>query len=395
MSNTNRKVIIHIDINAFFASCEEANNPSLRGKPIVVGGITKRSVVASPNYDARKYGIKAGMPIFMAKNLCPKVIIVSHKFQLYESYSRKFISLLSERVSNKIEYASIDECYMDISHLVTSTNTPLKIAQRIQNLIKSELNLGISIGVSYNKFLAKMGSDYRKPMGITQIFSKDDIKNIIWPQPIGNMFFVGKSLERKLVNKGIKTIEDLAKCKNLFLLSSIFGSNKDFFLNNANGIGDDELIYSYGDPKSISKSRTLLNDTKDFNEIKIYIKKFTQDICSELNYYELEGKTLSVFIKSSKFVLTTKSKTLSKYTNDQEVMYIVFLNIFTEFFFNKKIRLIGVGISNLKKIDERENNLFDKYPKHRSRINSFRRIINDINNQFSKNILKTADKLKS
>ncbi len=395
MSSTNKKVIIHIDINAFFASCEEANNPSLRGKPIVVGGMTKRSVVASPNYEARKYGIKAAMPIFMVKNLCPEVVVVSHKFELYESYSRQFIDLLLEHISNKIEYASIDECYMDITNLVTTTNTPLKIAQKIQKLVKTKLSLNVSIGISYNKFLAKMGSDYKKPMGITQIFSQEDIKKIIWPQPIGNMYFVGKSSEKKLIQNGITTIRDLAKCKDLSLLSSIFGSNKDYFINNANGIGDDELVYSYGEPKSISKSRTLLNDTNDFNEIKIYIKKFAQEICDELNYYDLEGKTLSVFIKSPKFILTSKNKTLPKHINDQEMMYVYFLNMYTEFFSNRKIRLIGVGISNLKKIYERENNLFDQSPKLKTKVNSIKKIIDDVNNKFSMNILKTADKLKS
>ncbi len=395
MSSTNKKVIIHIDINAFFASCEEANNPSLRGKPIVVGGVTKRSVVASPNYEARKYGIKAAMPIFMVKNLCPEAVVVSHKFELYESYSRQFIDLLLEHISNKIEYASIDECYMDITNLVTTTNTPLKIAQKIQKLVKTKLSLNVSIGISYNKFLAKMGSDYKKPMGITQIFSQEDIKRIIWPQPIGNMYFVGKSSEKKLIQNGITTIRDLAKCKDLSLLSSIFGNNKDYFINNANGIGDDELVYSYGEPKSISKSRTLLNDTNDFNEIKIYIKKFTQEICDELNYYDLEGKTLSVFIKSPKFILTSKNKTLPKHINDQEMMYVYFLNMYTEFFSNRKIRLIGVGISNLKKIDDRENNLFDQSPKPKTKVNNIKKIIDDVNNKFSINILKTADKLKS
>lgn len=395
MSSTNKKVIIHIDINAFFASCEEANNPSLRGKPIVVGGVTKRSVVASPNYEARKYGIKAAMPIFMVKNLCPEAVVVSHKFELYESYSRQFIDLLLEHISNKIEYASIDECYMDITNLVTTTNTPLKIAQKIQKLVKTKLSLNVSIGISYNKFLAKMGSDYKKPMGITQIFSQEDIKRIIWPQPIGNMYFVGKSSEKKLIQNGITTIRDLAKCKDLSLLSSIFGSNKDYFINNANGIGDDELVYSYGEPKSISKSRTLLNDTNDFNEIKIYIKKFTQEICDELNYYDLEGKTLSVFIKSPKFILTSKNKTLPKHINDQEMMYVYFLNMYTEFFSNRKVRLIGVGISNLKKIYERENNLFDQSPKPKTKVNNIKKIIDDVNNKFSMNILKTADKLKS
>ncbi|MDE7433979.1 MAG: hypothetical protein K2M43_02520 [Mycoplasmoidaceae bacterium] len=173
------KIIICIDINAFFASVEEANDPSLKDKPIVVGGVTKRSVVASPNYKARAYGIKAGMPIFQAQKMCSKLVVVNHKFHLYEDYSQRFIKLLCERISNKIEYLSIDECYMDITNLVDQNNTPIKIATKIQKLVKSGLNLGTSIGISYNRFLAKMGSDYKKPMGITQILTFDDVKKII------------------------------------------------------------------------------------------------------------------------------------------------------------------------------------------------------------------------
>lgn len=389
------KIILHIDINAFFASVEEANNPKLKNKPIIVAGKTKRSVVSCPNYVARKYGIKAAMPIFQAKNLCKNLIIVSHKFHLYEEYSKKFIDLLSERISNRIEYISLDECYMDVTNLVTEKHSPLLIAKKIQSLVKNELGLGTSIGISHNKFLSKMGSDYKKPMGITQIFSENDLKSIIWPQPIGNMYFVGKSSEKILIQNGIKTIGDLAITKNYELLESVFGKNWKHFLDNANGLGDDELVYSFGEPKSISVSKTLLNDTNDFAEIKVNIKEFTKEIVERLHEYDLVGKTLSVYVKDPEFKLHTKNKTLHNYIGGYEQMLIIFLEMYEKYFIDMKIRLVGVGISNLiNKEPEICSELFDKKQNKRTHKKDLHDVMDEINHKFSKNILKFASKSK-
>lgn len=388
------KILFHIDINAFFASAEEANDPSLKDKPIVVGGKTKRSVVASPNYKARSYGIKAGMPLFMAKSLCPNVVIVEHKFELYEEYSRRFFNLLREKISNRIEYLSIDECYMDVTNFASDYESAIKLSKKIQNLVKKEIGFGVSIGISYNRFLAKMGSDYKKPMGITVIKDIEDIKRIIWPQPIGNMYFVGKSSEQKLIDSGIKTIGQLAVCKDQELLESIFGKNWESFINNANGIGDDELVYSYGEPKSVSISRTLLNDSNDFNEIKMYLISFAKDIEERLKYYDLAGKTLSVYIKDTKFKFYTKSLTIDNYINEYHKLIFYYLDMYEKYFSKKTIRLIGAGISNLKKCDEIYlDSLFNNdIPK--SKKNKLNEIVDDINEKFSKDLLGFGTKLK-
>ncbi len=397
MSNTNpKKNILHIDINAFFASVEEANNPNLRNKPVVVAGLTKRSVISSPNYKARKYGIKAGMPLFVAKNMCKNLQVVPHKFELYEEYSHKFIDLLAEQVSNRIEYISIDECYMDITNLVSTGVSPMRIAQRIQKLVKDKIGLGTSIGVSYNRFLAKMGSDYKKPMGITQIENLNDIKATIWPQPIENMYFVGKSSARALIQNNIRTIGDLAKCKDQKMLANIFGKKWNWYYENANGIGDDELVYSYGEPKSISISRTLLNDTTDFNEIKYYLREFSKKISERLSEHNLLGRTISVYIKDPDFKLHTKALTLNKYIEDQDSLYVNFLDMYEKNFLNKKIRLVGCGISNLVHSEElMSTELFNDAPKIRKTYkNDLKEIVDSINNKFSKNILKLGSKLK-
>jgi DNA polymerase-4 len=161
------RYILHVDINAFFASVEELQNPMYIGKPIAVSGHTKRSVISSANYIARKFGVKAAMPVFMAKKLCPSLLILNHHFELYHQYSERFIKLISEQFTNNIEIGSIDECYVDITNLVKSKRQPLDIASAIQNSIKKNIGLNCSIGIANNKFLAKMASDYQKPMGIT------------------------------------------------------------------------------------------------------------------------------------------------------------------------------------------------------------------------------------
>jgi DNA polymerase-4 len=154
-------------MNSFFASCEEINHPEYQGKPLAVSGKTKRSVVCSANYLARGFGVKAAMPIYMAQKLCRGLVVIVPHFGLYHHYSNLFVDVIQTHFTNIIEMGSIDECYADITSLVNTKNDPISIAKKIQIIIKREVGLGCSIGVANNKFLAKMGSEYKKPMGIT------------------------------------------------------------------------------------------------------------------------------------------------------------------------------------------------------------------------------------
>jgi DNA polymerase-4 len=164
--------ILHIDMNAYFATVEELLDPRLVGKPVIVGGRVKRSVVSSANYIARAKGVKAAMPVFQAEKLCPEGIYVFPHFRAYEEYHMKFIQYIEKNFTNKIEVASIDECYIDITDL-TNKHTPFEIAKTIQLNLKKKFGLGTSIGIAHNKFMAKMGSDYKKPNGITQMYDED------------------------------------------------------------------------------------------------------------------------------------------------------------------------------------------------------------------------------
>jgi DNA polymerase-4 len=180
------KFILHIDMNAFFASVEELQNPKYINSPIAVSGKTKRSVIASANYIARAKGVKAAMPVYQALNLCPNLIIVIPHFNLYQLYSQKILQLIEEKFTTRIEPFSIDECYADISNLASDKQSAFKVATKIQSTIFNELKLKCSIGISTNKFLAKMASDFKKPFGISTLYV-EEIEEKLWPLDINEM----------------------------------------------------------------------------------------------------------------------------------------------------------------------------------------------------------------
>ena len=167
-----KRIILHIDMNAYFASVAQIADPRLKGKPVAVGGKSSRSIITTASYEARRYGVKSAMPVFMAKELCPDLIIVNSDFSLYEKYTRLFVEII-KRYSIKIEMASIDECYVDMSEELINNPEPMKVVEDIQDKIFNELGLPCSIGVAPNKFLAKMASDMKKPLGITVLRKRD------------------------------------------------------------------------------------------------------------------------------------------------------------------------------------------------------------------------------
>jgi DNA polymerase-4 len=171
------KTILHIDMNSYFPAVEELLNPNLRNKPVIVGGKSRRSVVSSANYIAREYGVRAAMPMYKAIMLCPKAIVVEPNFANYQLYHDKFIELIRDNFSDKIEDSSIDECFVDITKLVKN-KSPKLIALKIQNMIKNKIGLKCSIGIAHNKFMAKMGSDFKKPLGITQMYKEDVVSKL-------------------------------------------------------------------------------------------------------------------------------------------------------------------------------------------------------------------------
>ena len=388
------RYILHIDMNAFFASVEEILNPKLKNLPIAVGGRTSRaSVIASPNYIARKYGVKAAMPNFKAKKLCPNLIIVNNHFNEYEKYSNMFISYICQKLTNNIEVMSIDECFADITHKCKNQHDAINLAKKIQRLIYKDIGLKCSIGVSYNKFLAKMGSDIHKPYGITSIFTKKDIEKYIWPLPIEDMFLIGASSSKKLHKFGINTIKDLANKKNNKVLERVLDKNWNVHYLHANGIGNDKLDHSYNLPKSLSNSETLLLDTNNIDEINTKIEELTKSVVFRMNSYDLVGRRLSLFVKYPDFTTSTKNYTSSKLLDDYYQIVQILKNIYYYNFSNKTISLIFIGISMLRSKNEFNTMIFDDYIDSKKTNNDeYENIKRHINNLFELNIIDIASK---
>lgn len=385
------KVIIHIDLNAFFASVEEIKNPSLKNKPMAVGGKSKRGVISTANYEARKYGIHSAMPSTMALKICPQLIIVEGDHHTYYKYSQMFFDIVKEYLGEKIEIASIDECYVDFTNYKEKCDDPITYLKKMQDDIYSRLGLGCSIGVSYNKFLAKMASDMQKPRGFTVIRSKD-IPTLLWPLKINDMYGVGKKTAPKLIEVGIKTIGDLAKCEDIYLLKSILGKNYIFYKEYARGVDNSEVVYLPVDAKSIGNSTTYENDLENEEEIKKALKELAKTVSSRVVNHQMLGFVITITIRYSDFTTINRSLTLNEPICNEDEIYLKAINLFEKNYNNKPIRLLGISLSNLKEKKEvlKQMSIYDLNINKKSTTE----IINDLNKMLNGNFLKKASEAK-
>ena len=310
-----QRIILHIDMNAYFASCAQVANPALKGKPVAVGGHSSKSIITTASYEARRYGVKSAMPVFMAKKLCPNLIIVPGDYELYSRMTKKFVSII-RRYASIIEMASIDECYVDITEELKDNPNPLKVIKQIQMDIYKEAGLPNSIGVAPNKFLAKMGSDMKKPMGIT-VLRKRDVQKLLWPLPIKDMFGVGKKSAAMFEKIGIKTIGDLANYPNDLLLKKRLGKGYYTLMDWANGIDNSIVSNEVEDLKSVGNSRTF-DATNDYQELKSMINYLSRLVSSRAKEDKLYGNSISITIKYDDFKVNTRSKKIDHPTNDYE-----------------------------------------------------------------------------
>lgn len=354
------RVILHIDMNAFFASAEQAEHPELRGKPIAVGSSNSRSVLSTASYEARAYGVNSAMPVFMAKKKCPNLIIVEHHFDLYLQKSHEFVEVI-RRFSPIIEMASIDECFVDVTYPISKEKDPLKYIKSIQDAILKDTGLKCSIGVAPNKFLAKMASDYKKPMGITLI-RKKDIKQILYPLPIEDMFGVGKKSAVRLKELGINTIGDLANYEDVDTLKRTLGKFYYTLIDWANGNGDDIVKTEVEDAKSIGNSTTLPFNTNDISILRETLKQLSDSVSNRANEYKMVGCGVTLTIKDERFKVNTKSKKLQEYISSSASIYDEALNLLEQHYDGvTPIRLLGVTLTHLKHKKEKveQMNLFN------------------------------------
>ena len=342
------KTIVHIDLNAFFAQCELLSDPTLKGKPIAIAYDSKRSVLSTASYEARAFGVNSAMPVSTAKRLCKNLVIIPPHFELYSYHSKHFFSYLKKRYPI-LEQASIDECYIDMTD-----DIPMGKEQEylfdLQMTLYRVTKLKCSIGCGANRFLAKMGSDMKKPLGLT-ILNQGNIPTLLWPLAISKMYGIGKKTAPKLVEAGVLTIGDLAHCEDP-KVKKILGNNFEYYKGHAQGFGSDFIDNSAFDPKSMSSERTFQEDAF-FEEGVEMIKKCCEEVCQELHKYHKKALSVGVKLRTPDFVTKSRRTSFSEPIDDVASLFAYAMKVFEQLYKDQPIRLIGVSIERV--IDSEEN----------------------------------------
>jgi len=353
MDDRRERKIIHVDMDAFFAAIEQKRHPELKGKPVVVGGRGNpfsRGVVSAASYEARAYGIRSAMPLREAYRRCPQAIFLPVDFEEYEKVSSKIMDIL-KTYTEILEPVSLDEAFLDVTHIDRS---PVEIARDIKRRIREETGLTASIGIGPNKLIAKIASDMDKPDGLTEI-KKEDIPDRIFPLPVSRLWGVGKKTEKKLHEMGIYTIGDLARAP-LDTLIHTFGKATGYSLyQHAHGIDYSPVITTW-ERKSISREVTYQRDTENMELIKDTIKHLARDIWISLKEEGYQGKTVTVKIRFKDFTTHTRSKTVPYFISSTQEIIGISYELLTRFNWDRKVRLVGVRVSNLIKERKRAKN---------------------------------------
>ena len=388
------KVIVHIDLNAFFVRAEEIKDPSLEGKAIAIGHNGRAGVVSTCSYEARKYGVHSAMPMNQAVKLCPHLLIIPGDYHFYSALSYEFKQFVRS-YTKLVESASIDEVFADFTEVVKNKKDIIGFFTDFQNKLFEKTKLKCSIGIGPTKFLAKMGSDYKKPMGIT-IIRRKDLETILYPIPIEDMFGVGKKTAPRLKSIGILTVGDLAKAlnnndENVFNILGKFSYELKEWVN---GYGSDKIETTFDDPKSISNSTTLKEDTKDFEIIKETFEYLIQEVSYRAKRDNLVGTTIQIMAKDTNYKAHNKSKTIDSPTNQYQKILDVALSLYEKNFMDMTVRAIGVALQNLVSPKDLAIQMtFDDYEMHEEE-NKTKLIINDINRKLGKKKLKRASEIE-
>jgi DNA polymerase IV len=349
------RVIAHLDLDAFFASVEENLDPSLRDQPVIVGG-GERGVVATANYIARRYGVHSAMPLRTARRLCPHGVYLPGNHRLYREYSRRLMALLGE-YSPLVEQVSLDEAYVDLTGTEQLFGPVIHTARAIQRRVQEELSLGISVGLATNKLVAKVASDLEKPRGFTVVRPGEEAA-FLESLPVERLPGVGPVMLGQLRDRGVATIGDLARVPpNLLRLS--FGEVGEMLAHRARG-DDTRAVTPREAVKSISRETTFDDDTADTSLLESTLLRLTEDVCGRLRRQRFEARTITVKIRYSDFITHTRSRTLRRPLDVDEVFFVEVLALFREARQRRyRIRLVGMGLTNLVPRC-RQDDLFDQ-----------------------------------
>jgi len=343
LTNLPIRKIIHVDMDAFYASVAQMDHPDLMGKAIAVGGSGRRGVISAASYEARKFGVKSAMSGNLAIKLCPELIFVKTNFERYREISKKIRKIFLD-YTDLVEPLSLDEAYLDVTENKKGNPSASIIAQEIRARIFNEVGLTASAGISINKFIAKVASDYNKPNGQKTV-NPEDVIPFLETLDIRKFYGVGKVTAESMYQKGIFTGMDL-KLKSLEFLTEHFGKSGHYYYNVVRGIHTSE-VKPNRIRKSLAAERTFSENLSSEVFMMEKLEQIAQEVSKRLSNNNVAGKTVTLKIKYSDFTLQTRSKTLPYFIKDN----LVILNTAQELLYQEKItnsvRLLGISISNL------------------------------------------------
>ena len=381
------RAILHCDLNNFFASVEMLTKPELRNVPMAVSGDPNKrhGIILAKNQIARKYGIYTPETVYSALRKCPKLVLVKPHYEEYVKYS-KLVNKIYQKYTDRVEKFSIDESFLDVTESISIFGTPYEIAYKIKEEVKSKYNLTISVGVSFNKTFAKLGSDLKKPDAIT-VLDYENYKEKIYDLPVNMLLYVGKNTKSKLNKLGIKTIGDLA-LSNKYRIVKHLGKFGEQIHNHANGIDDDPVKYYYEkeERKSISKGITFESDISDIIVLEKEFVKLTSDVAFTLRKNNMKASVVSIVFKDAMFVSSSRQKKIN-FTNSFDEICKSVIELVRENYKNGvAIRYICVGLSSLKqKSDNEQLDLFNMLEEN---------VKSKKNNENKEKATKVMDKLK-
>ncbi len=344
MAEPEIRKIIHLDMDAFYASVEQRDDPELRGKPVAVGGSRERGVVMAASYEARQFGVRSAMPSATAKRLCPELLFVKPRFDAYKEVSQKIRAIFLEYTS-LVEPLSLDEAYLDVTTNLKNIPLASDIARAIRARILAEIGLTASAGISYNKFLAKLASDHRKPNG-QFVIPPEKGPAFVEALPIGKFHGVGPATEAKMKRLGIETGADL-KAQSLEFLQQYFGKAGSWYFAISRG-EDDRRVVPDRPRKSVGSETTFAQDLGRPAEIEEGVKSVLDDVWGYCERTGIAGRTVTVKIKYSDFQIVTRSRTLDHPVASRGELEQTSVELVRSILpLEKKVRLLGVSLSNM------------------------------------------------
>jgi len=377
-----------MDLDAFFASCEQQAHPEYRGRPVVVGALPgHRGVVAAASYEARRFGIRSAMPIAEAYRRCPDAVFVRPQMDRYRRLSRQVFEILTS-ITPCMEAASIDEAYLDVSGLEKLFGTPEVIARTIKQRIVEQTGLTASVGIGPNRLIAKLGSEYRKPDGLT-VVSPDEVLGFLAPMPVANLRGLGRQTQKIFQRLGVKTVAELRAFPPDTLVKHLGETSAKRFRQQAFGIASDQ-VFTERRRKSISKETTFETDVREHSLLRDALRRLAADVARTARREDLSGSVVTLKIRFAGFETHTRQHTLSAPTHDERDLLTTAWQLFLSGKLpNKPVRLIGVGISGWNNDQPIQPDLFEAPVQHEDK----QRVLNTIDNvteKFGKGLLQVG-----